>query len=94
MTLDALLAIASSSQGRSPSTVAIWSDRRAPVEVEFGHGERALFDAYSGASLGAGAVRTRRFFETVTQLHRYFGVSAEAKPIHAPSRERSISRCS
>jgi uncharacterized iron-regulated membrane protein len=81
MPLDSLLSGAASAKGKLPSAITIWSDKGAPVEVEFGRDDRALFDSYNGALLGSGAVRTRKFFDTVTSLHRWFGASVERKPL-------------
>lgn len=75
--LDALAAIAGASSGRKPESITLRSDREAPAEIDFGRTRRLFLDRYSGAVLGAGATRARAFFDTVTGLHRWFGMSTE-----------------
>lgn len=75
--LDQLAAVAAGRQGKPPSSVTVYSAPSAPVEFDFGHNERLLLNPFSGAVLGAGAVKTRAFFDAVTSLHRWFGASQE-----------------
>lgn len=81
--LDRLLGNAAGAEGREPSSVTVRSDLRYPVEVDFGRDRRLFLNRFSGAALGAGAMRTRAFFDEVTTLHRYFGTSS---PHHAAAK--------
>jgi uncharacterized iron-regulated membrane protein len=78
--LDRLLAIATATTGKQPSAAIMRADANAPVEIDFGHEQRVFLNRYTGAVLGSGAVRTRAFFDAVTGLHRWFGVSPENRP--------------
>jgi uncharacterized iron-regulated membrane protein len=46
----------------------------APVEVELGRETLLFVDAYTGAILGDGSQRTRAFFRTITELHRWLAL--------------------
>jgi uncharacterized iron-regulated membrane protein len=58
-----------------PITGVRWRrDGRAPIEVESGRETLLFVDAYSGAILGLGSERTRGFFGTVTDAHRWLAL--------------------
>ena len=57
---------------------AIWrSDPTEPLEVTFARGQSLLLNPYTGTILGEGAVRTRAFFRSVEDWHRWLAVSLE-----------------
>jgi uncharacterized iron-regulated membrane protein len=72
--LESVLEIARASKSGMPSG-AIWrNDLTEPVEVTFGRGQSLLLNPYTGATLGEGAVRTRAFFHSVEDWHRWLAV--------------------
>jgi uncharacterized iron-regulated membrane protein len=81
MPLDRLVEIANAATGKRPTAAVVRADLRAPAEVDFGRDQRLFLNRYTGAILGGGAIRTRSFFDTVTGLHRWFGISAENRPV-------------
>lgn len=81
MPIQGLLSLATTAQGKQPVSITVPADDHAPVEIDFAREGRLLIDRYTGAVLGAGAVRTRAFFATVIGLHRWFGASPERKPM-------------
>lgn len=79
--LDRVVAIASGAAGKPSSSVVLQADSRAPVEVDFGRDQRLFLNPFTGVVLGGGATRTRAFFRTVTELHRWFGAPLEVRPV-------------
>lgn len=77
--VDQLLSTAASVERKWPSAIILHMDRRDPVEIDFGRTQQLFLNRYTGAVLGAGAVQTRAFFQTVTRLHRWFGASPEER---------------
>ena len=77
---EALLAELGKSEKAAPTTFTIHADRTAPVEAAFGR--RVVYlDAYSGRVLGEGSASIRRFFQVVTEWHRYLGREGESRPV-------------
>lgn len=65
----------------TPTAVTWRAGADAPVEVAYGR-ERTLFlNAYTGAVLGQGSAKTRRFFRVVTDWHRYVGREGPARAL-------------
>lgn len=64
-----------------PSGITLRSDPAAPVSISLGR-ERTLFlNPYTSAVLGEGSKRTRGFFRSVTNVHRWLGTSDENRAI-------------
>jgi len=62
------------------TSVAVASDSDAPVTLTAA--DRTLFaDAYSGALLGEGSQRMRRFVSAVRGWHRWLAVEGEGRPV-------------
>jgi uncharacterized iron-regulated membrane protein len=61
----------------SPMSIAWKSDPSAPVEIVMNRNQSLLLNPYSGAVLGAGAKRTRAFFRSVEDIHRWLAASPE-----------------
>lgn len=53
----------------------------APWIVQMGKEKRELIDPYTGALLGGGAEKTRGFFKTVVELHRWLALKGDAKKV-------------
>lgn len=66
-----------------PGTVTSvrWSrDPAAPVEVALGRDVTLFVNGYTGAVLGDGSERTRAFFRTVMDWHRWLGLNEDLRP--------------
>ncbi|WP_263366276.1 PepSY-associated TM helix domain-containing protein [Edaphobacter bradus] len=72
-------------EGTPPPSALILRDVNEPVCFQTGRFTVLYLDPYTGASLGHGAIRVRRFFATVEGLHRWFGISGGLR-----SRGRSL----
>lgn len=59
------------------SAITLRSDPTAPAEVSYGREHVLLVDVYKGNVLGESSLRTRSFFQTVENWHRWLGASAE-----------------
>jgi uncharacterized iron-regulated membrane protein len=75
--VGALISSAEAVAHQHATAVAVYSDPAMPVEVSLGREpvRVLLVDAYSATVLGESAPRLRHFFETVTALHRWFGLA-------------------
>jgi uncharacterized iron-regulated membrane protein len=71
LALEALIESARSVQASVPASILWRSDPAEPVEITFGRDQSLLLNRYTGAVLGGGAVRTRAFFHTVEDAHRW-----------------------
>lgn len=56
--------------GAAPSSLTVYADPTAPAETGAGR-ELKYVDVYSGRVIGEGSQGIRRFFRTVTDLHRW-----------------------
>ena len=57
-----------------------WSrDPAAPVEVAFGRDVTLFVNGYTGVVLGDGSQRTRAFFRTVMDWHRWLGLNGDLR---------------
>jgi uncharacterized iron-regulated membrane protein len=66
------------SQGRpdaAPVSLAINRDPAAAAAVGLGRDGTVYVDPYNGTVLGTGSVRLNQFFQTMTNWHRWLGVS-------------------
>lgn len=70
-----LLAKVCLAQPTVPSSVLVHSRSDLPAEIGFGPDRTVYFDSYTGAPLGVASQRTRNFFRSVENWHRWLGVS-------------------
>jgi uncharacterized iron-regulated membrane protein len=77
LSLETLLEKAHKVQPAGPMSVAWKSDPSAPVEVAVTRNQSLLLNPYTGESLGEGAARTRAFFHSVEDVHRWLAVPAQ-----------------
>jgi uncharacterized iron-regulated membrane protein len=75
--LESLLEKARAAAPNAPMSIAWKSDPAAPVEIAVSRNQSLLLNPYSGAILGEGAKRTRSFFHSVEDVHRWLAVSQE-----------------
>lgn len=61
----------------APMSIAWKADPSAPIEIAVSRNQSLLLDPYSGAILGEGATRTRAFFHSVEDIHRWLAASPE-----------------
>ena len=62
-----------------PSSVTFRPDPTAPVELGMGRGRRLYANRYTGEVLGEGSEAARSFFRTITNWHRWLGMSGEGR---------------
>jgi uncharacterized iron-regulated membrane protein len=62
--------------GAQATTVTLTSDPEASISVALGTGV-VFVNPYTGELLGTGSVRTRAFYRTLTNWHRWLAVDAE-----------------
>jgi uncharacterized iron-regulated membrane protein len=62
-----------------PTAVTVTADETAAVAVAMGRGHTVYVNPYSAAVLGEGAQRVHRFFNWITQMHRWFAVGEESR---------------
>jgi uncharacterized iron-regulated membrane protein len=77
LSLETLLEKAHEVQPAAPMSVAWKSDPSAPVEVALTRNQSLLLNPYTGEVLGEGAARTRAFFHSVEDVHRWLAVPAQ-----------------
>jgi uncharacterized iron-regulated membrane protein len=77
LSLEALLDNAHAVNPNPPLNIAWKSDPSAPTEIAFSRNQSLLLNPYSGAILGEGATRTRAFFHSVEDLHRWLAAPPE-----------------
>ncbi|HEY2819862.1 MAG TPA: PepSY-associated TM helix domain-containing protein [Candidatus Acidoferrum sp.] len=75
--LETLLEKAHAVLPTAPMSIAWKADPSAPIEVAIGREQSLLLNPYSGTVLGEGAIRTRAFFHSVENLHRWLAVPTE-----------------
>jgi uncharacterized iron-regulated membrane protein len=77
--VEALLAKVRDEKQALPATIAIQSDPREPAALAFGREGMQYVNAYTGDTLGGGATGLRQFFRTMTDWHRWLGVTGEGR---------------
>src|SRR5688500_2057872 len=76
--VEALLAKAREAQpAAAPTGLTVYSDAGAPATVSFQGGRSLFVNPYTGDVFGEGSPRTRAFFRTVTDWHRWLGAGGE-----------------
>jgi uncharacterized iron-regulated membrane protein len=63
----------------APTTLTLDSDPRAAATVALGTQGILFLDPYTGRVLGAGSVRARAFYRSVTNWHRWLAVEGEGR---------------
>jgi uncharacterized iron-regulated membrane protein len=78
-----LAAGAHATPGRAPapSAITLRSAHPAAAEVAFGRERTVFVHTASGAVLGEGATRVRRFFRAVTDVHRWLAASGPRREL-------------
>jgi uncharacterized iron-regulated membrane protein len=80
MDVDALLArVRAAMPDTQPTTLTLDSDPRATAMVALGTQGNVFVNPYTGDILGAGSVRARAFYRSVTSWHRYLAVEGEQR---------------
>ena len=79
--VETLLAKAREQRGAAPTAVTIKSDPAAPAEIAFGRETTLFVNPYSGTVLGEGSHRTRSFFRTMTDWHRWLGAKGDNRNV-------------
>ena len=65
----------------TPAAITLRAAPTAPAAIGLG-GDRVIYaDPYTGQVLGEGCAKTRNFFRTVTDLHRWLGASGDQRPV-------------
>ena len=61
----------------TPTSVVVKSDQSLPAAIALGTERTVFVNPYTGEILGEGSAGTRRFFRTVTDIHRWIGAAGE-----------------
>ena len=78
---ELLAAVEERYPGSAPSAIAVDRDPSAAVAVTVGAQGTVYLDPYSGAILGTGSATANRFFQLVTNWHRYMGAGGESRAL-------------
>lgn len=73
---DAISAEAMQATGTRPTALTFPRDQSSPVKVDLGEQRSIYLNPYTGAVLGEGSQRVRRFFRTNVELHRWLAAGA------------------
>ena len=79
--VETLIAKARETGGANPTAITIKSDPSAPAEIAFGRETTLFANPYSGAILGEGALSTRAFFRSMTDVHRWLGAKGDNRNV-------------
>lgn len=79
--VEELLQSANISTGLNPTAVTISREADEPYQIELGREKVVFIDPYSGAVLGEGSQKVRRFFRVITDWHRWMGTQQESRPV-------------
>lgn len=79
--IETLITKARETRGAAPTAITLKSDPEAPAEIGFGRETTLFANPYTGAILGEGSQRTRAFFRTVTDWHRWLGVKGDNRNV-------------
>ncbi len=77
--IEALLAKVREGQAAVPVSVTARADRSMPLTVGLQGGRSLFVNPYTGAILGEGAPTVRRFFQRVTDWHRWLGTEGAGR---------------
>ena len=79
--IETLIAKARETRGASPTAITLKADPEAPAEIGFGRETTLFANPYTGTILGEGSQRTRSFFRTVTDWHRWLGAKGDNRNV-------------
>ena len=79
--VDTLIGKAREARNANPTSVVLKSDTSAPAEIGFGREATLFVNPYTGATLGEGSQKTRGFFRTVTDWHRWLGAKGDNRNV-------------
>jgi uncharacterized iron-regulated membrane protein len=79
--VETLIAKARETRGAMPTAITLKSDPAAPAELAFGRETTIFANPYTGAILGEGSQKTRAFFRTVTDWHRWLGAKGDNRNV-------------
>jgi uncharacterized iron-regulated membrane protein len=65
----------------APGLVTVRRDVNAPIEVNFGQKGSVFVHAYTGEILGTGSARTRAFFRSTMEWHRWLALKDASRPV-------------
>lgn len=79
--IETLIAKARETRGAMPTSITLKSDPEAPAELAFGRETTIFANPYTGAILGEGSPKTRAFFRSVTDWHRWLGAKGDNRNV-------------
>lgn len=79
--IETLITKARDARGATPTSLTLKSDPAAPAAIGFGRETTLFVNAYTGAILGEGSPKTRTFFRTVTDWHRWLGAKGDNRNV-------------
>lgn len=82
LSIDVLIAVIRATEPEAMlSGLTLRSDPAAPAAISLGRDRTVFVNPYTGALLGEGSKRTRGFFRSVTNIHRWLGTPDENRAI-------------
>ena len=82
LSIEALLTRAREAKpAANPSAITLRAHPKSPAEVSFGREGVLFFNPYTGEVLGEGSRKTRSFFQSVTNWHRWLGAQGENRAV-------------
>lgn len=79
--IETLIVKARETRGAAPTSVTLKSDPVAPAEIGFGRETTLFVNPYTGSILGEGSQKTRAFFRSVTEWHRFLGAKGDNRNV-------------
>ena len=79
--IETLIAKARETRGAMPTAITLKADPEAPAELAFGRETTVFANPYTGAIHGEGSQKTRAFFRTVTDWHRWLGAKGDNRNV-------------
>ena len=79
--IENLIAKGRETRGAMPTAITLKSDPEAPAEIAFGRETTLFANPYTGVILGEGSQKTRAFFRTVTDWHRWLGAKGDNRSV-------------
>src|SRR5829696_5857316 len=79
--IETLITKALETRGATPTAITLKTDPEAPAEIGFGRETTLFANPYTGTILDEGSQRTRSFFRTVTDWHRWLGAQGDNRNV-------------
>jgi len=79
--VETLIARVRETRGSAPTAITLRSDPSAPAAIGFGRETTLFVNPYTGTILGEGSPRVRRFFQSVTEWHRWLGAKGDNRNV-------------